>query len=225
MSASELVGAKSDIDEDKARARRAAQKRAGLLRQMVQWHWISAAICLIGMLLFAVTGITLNHAGAIESKPQTVEVQGQLPAELIAVARTAQAAKSTLPEPIRIWLNEEVGANAPKAAAIEWTDKEAYIALPRPGGDGWVTFDAGAGAVVHETTDRGWIAYLNDLHKGRNSGPVWSLFLDVFALGCVVFCITGLILMQLHSHARKITWPLVGLGLVIPLLLALLFIH
>ena len=40
--------------------------RAFWLRQMRQWHWISAAICLIGMLLFAVTGITLNHAGKIE---------------------------------------------------------------------------------------------------------------------------------------------------------------
>jgi len=225
LSASELVGAKPAIDEDKARAKRAARRRAGLLRQMVQWHWISAAICLIGTLMFAVTGITLNHAGDIEAKPRTVEVEGQLPAELVAVAKAAQTAKSTLPDPIRVWLAQEIGVKAPKAAAIEWTDEEAYVALPRPGGDGWVTFDAGTGEVLHETTSRGWIAYLNDLHKGRNSGPVWSLFLDVFAVGCVVFCITGLILMQLHSHARKLTWPLVGLGLLVPLILALLFIH
>ncbi|WP_309645714.1 PepSY-associated TM helix domain-containing protein [Phenylobacterium sp.] len=225
MSASELVGAKPAIDEDKARAKRAAQRRAGLLRQMVQWHWISAAICLVGTLMFAITGITLNHAGDIEAKPKTVEIEGQLPADLIAAAKSAQAAKSTLPDPIRVWLAKEIGAKAPKAAAIEWSDEEAYVALPRPGGDGWVTFDAGTGEVLHETTSRGWIAYLNDLHKGRNSGPVWSLFLDIFAVGCVVFCITGLILMQLHSHARKLTWPLVGLGLLVPMVLALLFIH
>lgn len=225
MSASELVGAKPAIDEDKARAKRAAQRRAGLLRQMVQWHWISAAICLIGTLLFALTGITLNHAGDIEAKPRTVEIEGRLPPELIAHAKTAHASKAALPDPIRVWLAKEVGAKAPRAAAIEWTDEEAYVALPRPGGDGWVTFDAATGEVLHETTSRGWIAYLNDLHKGRNSGPVWSLFLDVFALGCVVFCVTGLVLLQLNAHARKITWPLVALGLIVPLLLALLFIH
>lgn len=219
------MGAKPAIDEEKARAKRKAQRRAALMRQMVQWHWISAAICLVGMLLFAITGITLNHAGAIEAKPQTIEVEGQLPAPLIAAAKAAQVEQGALPDGIRDWLAKEVGAKAPKAAAVEWTDAEGYVALPRPGGDGWVTFDADTGAVVHESTNRGWLAYLNDLHKGRNAGAAWSLFIDIFALGCVVFCVTGLVLLQLHSRARKITWPLVGLGLAVPLILALIFIH
>lgn len=225
MSVSELVGAKPAIDEEKARAKRKAQRRAAFMRQMVQWHWISAAICLVGMLLFAITGITLNHAGAIEAKPKTVEVEGQLPAPLIALAKAAQEKQGPLPDEVRAWLAKEVDAQVPKGAAVEWTDAEGYVALPRPGGDGWVTFDAETGAVTHETTDRGLLAYLNDLHKGRNTGAAWSLFLDVFAIGCVVFCVTGLVLLQLHSHARKITWPLVGAGLVIPLILVLLFIH
>ena len=225
MSVSELVGAKPAIDEEKARAKRRAQRRAAFMRQMVQWHWISAAICLVGMLLFAVTGITLNHAGAIEARPKTVEVEGQLPAPLMTLAKAAQEKQGPLPDEVRAWLAKEVDAKAPKGAAVEWTDAEGYVALPRPGGDGWVTFDAETGAVTHETTDRGLLAYLNDLHKGRNTGAAWSLFLDVFAIGCVVFCVTGLVLLQLHSHARKITWPLVGAGLVIPLILVLLFIH
>ncbi|MBA4012376.1 MAG: hypothetical protein C0481_10965 [Phenylobacterium sp.] len=213
------------MDEEKAKAKRKAQRRAALMRQMVQWHWISAAVCLVGMLLFAITGITLNHAGAIEAKPNTVEAEGQLPADLLSIAKTAQAEQAALPEPIRAWLAKDMGVQAPKAAAIEWSDEEAYVSLPRPGGDGWVTFDAGSGAVVHESTTRGPVAYLNDLHKGRNTGAVWSLFLDIFAIGCVVFCITGLVLLQLHSRARKITWPLVGLGLAVPLILVLIFIH
>ena len=225
MSASELVDAKATIDEEKAKAKRKAQRRAALMRQMVKWHWISAAICLVGMLLFAITGITLNHAGAIEAKPNTVEAEGQLPAELLSVAKAAQAEQGALPDPIRVWLAKDMGVKAPKAAAIEWTDEEAYVSLPRPGGDGWVTFDVGTGAVVHESTSRGPVAYLNDLHKGRNAGAVWSLFLDVFAIGCVIFCITGLVLLQLHSKARKITWPLVGLGLAVPLILVLIFLH
>ena len=41
------------------------QRRGFWLRTLHQWHWISSAICLIGMLLFAFTGITLNHAADI----------------------------------------------------------------------------------------------------------------------------------------------------------------
>ena len=64
----------------------------------------------------------------------------------------------------------------------------------------------------YEVTDRGWIAYLNDLHKGRHTGAAWSWFLDVFAVAAIVFCVSGLLLLQLHSKRRPATWPVVGLG-------------
>ncbi|OYW87747.1 MAG: hypothetical protein B7Z22_03835, partial [Hyphomonas sp. 32-62-5] len=43
-------------------------------RQARTWHWMSGAICLIGMLLFALTGITLNHAHQIPAKPKVTEL-------------------------------------------------------------------------------------------------------------------------------------------------------
>ena len=44
------------------------QRRGFWLRTLHQWHWISSAICLLGMLLFTITGITLNHASRIEAE-------------------------------------------------------------------------------------------------------------------------------------------------------------
>jgi len=118
-----------------------------------------------------------------------------------------------------------MGLKIAPEAPVEWTGEEAYIALPRPGGDGWLSIDTTSGNVLHESTARGAVAYLNDLHKGRNAGTAWSWFIDIFALATVVFCITGLILLQLHSHNRRITWPLIIGGFFTPLLLVLLFIH
>ena len=69
------------------------------------------------------------------------------------------------------------------------------------------------------------VSYLNDLHKGRNTGTAWSWFIDLFAIASLVFAMTGLVLLWLHSHRRPSTWPLVGFGLLVPLLLALFFIH
>ena len=79
--------------------------------------------------------------------------------------------------------------------------------------------------MLYESTDRGWVSYLNDLHKGRNTGAAWSWFIDIFAGVCVLFSLTGLLLLQRHATGRPSTWPLVGLGLIVPVLLALLFIH
>jgi uncharacterized protein len=69
------------------------------------------------------------------------------------------------------------------------------------------------------------VSYLNDLHKGRHTGPAWSLFIDVFALVSVLFCVTGLLLLQMYATGRPSTWPVVAAGLAIPVLLALFLIH
>ncbi|HEY8617282.1 PepSY-associated TM helix domain-containing protein [Phenylobacterium sp.] len=224
MTASELAPPEAAAAE-RARAKKRAQSRAALLRQVMRWHWISAAICLVGMLLFAVTGITLNHAAAIKAEPKTVTREDVLPAPLRPALQAAEAAGGALPEPTREWLAREMKVDAPRGAKVEWSPGEAYVALPGPGSDAWVTIDTATGDAAYERTERGLVAYLNDLHKGRNTGTAWAWFIDIFAVGCVVFCITGLILLQLHAPARKSTWPLVGLGLVIPLLLALFLIH
>ncbi|WP_028240251.1 PepSY-associated TM helix domain-containing protein [Stutzerimonas azotifigens] len=192
----------------------------GTLRQ---WHWISSALCLVGMLLFALTGITLNHAAQIEARPAISSHEGQLPEPLQRTLLEAPPEQG-LPEPLRQWLESELQLSLDGREA-EWTDGELYVALPRPGGDAWLSLSPETGELLSESTDRGWIAYLNDLHKGRNTGGAWSLFIDLFAVACVVFSLTGLLLLQRHAGARPTTWPMVGLGLVVPLLLALLFIH
>lgn len=203
-------------------------KRSGWLKQLHQWHWISSAICLIGMILFAVTGITLNHAADIESKPAIVSKTAQLPVELAAPLKPKSAgeadSKAPVPASVRTWLAKELGRGIDGREA-EWNRDEIYLAMPRPGGDAWVRIARDSGEVEFEDTDRGWISYLNDLHKGRHTGVAWSWFIDIFAVACLLFSITGLLILKFHAVSRPSTWPLVGLGLVIPALLALLLIH
>lgn len=202
------------------------------MKQLHSWHWISSAVSLVGLLLFTITGITLNHAGQIEGKPETVEREAQLPANLLPLLAPSEtdseadgADKQELPLPpeVSAWLQGELAVK-PRATA-EWSADEIYLSLPRPGGDGWVSIDRDTGEVLAETTSRGAISYLNDLHKGRNTGTAWSWFIDIFAVASLVFALTGLVLLWLHSHRRPSTWPLVGFGLLVPLILALFFIH
>ena len=200
--------------------------RARVLRQMHQWHWISSALCLIGMILFAATGITLNHAAQIPATPIVTRLQGSLPpgllAELQAVAAGPDA--GALPAALATWLDAQWSLH-PGGRLAEWSWDDIYLSLPRPGADGWLSVDLLSGDVEVEVIDRGWIAYLNDLHKGRHAGVVWTWFIDLFAIACLVFCVTGLILLKLHAAHRAMTWPMVTLGLVVPVVLLALFVH
>ena len=206
------------------------RRRAYWLKTLHEWHWVSSALCLIGMVLFSITGITLNHAADIEAKPKVVNRTAMLPPELLReVAADLPAAKSRqdkaeLPQAFQSWLRERWDVET-QGRAAEWSNEEIYLSLPRPGGDAWLRLGLRDGELEYERTDRGWLSYFNDLHKGRNTGAAWSWFIDIFAAAALVFAVTGLLILKMHAGNRPFTWPMVGMGLVLPLLLALLFIH
>lgn len=214
----------------------ATTTRASWLKTLHQWHWVSSAICLIGMLLFAITGITLNHAADIPARQTVQQRTAQLPQDLHALLRAdarepADGADdaptertAAVPPRLRAWLEQTLAIELPDTPA-EWSPEEIYLPLPRPGGDAWLRIARDSGEVEYERTDRGWIAYLNDLHKGRHTGAAWKWFLDAFAVACLVFCLTGLLILKFHAAQRPSTWPMVGLGLVLPVLLLILFTH
>ena len=200
------------------------RSRGWWLKQLHNWHWMTAAISLIGMLAFAATGITLNHAADIPATPAVRQLSAELPRPLLRTIATPADSAAPLPAPVAAAIASQIGLDTAGKPG-EWSDGEVYIALPRPGGDAWVTLDRTNGKISAEITDRGWVSYLNDLHKGRNTGGIWSWFLDIFAVACILFTLTGLFLLYMHSKPRPLTWPLVGMGLVIPVLILLLFLH
>lgn len=201
------------------------RRRSYWLKTLHEWHWISSALCLIGLLFFALTGITLNHSAQIEASPQVTAQKAVLPQELRALLSESTAdSKAPLPEAVSGWIAREMDIRI-GARKGEWSEDEVYVSMPRAGGDAWLSIDKESGEIEYEKTDRGWIAWFNDLHKGRNTGVAWAWFIDVFAIACVVFALSGFFLLQLHARQRPLTWPMVGLGFLVMLLIALLFIH
>lgn len=200
------------------------RSRGWWLKQFHSWHWMSAAVSLMGMLLFAATGLTLNHAATISASPTTTALSAQLPAPLLPSLAPPVRNDAPLPSPVAAFIDARLSLD-PGGKPAEWSDGEVYVALPRPGGDAWISIDTQSGAISGELTDRGWISWANDLHKGRNAGSAWSWFIDIFAIACVLFTLTGLMLLYMHAKPRRSTWPLVGLGLIAPLLIILFFVH
>jgi len=201
------------------------RRRMQLYRTMHLWHWISAAVCFAALALFTVTGITLNHADVISGKPAVKSGDAQLTAEVFAELRHPDLADKDPPPPKVIeWAEREFKLSLNNAAA-EWSPEELYLSAPGPGRDAWVSIDRETGAARFETTDRGWIAYFNDLHKGRNTGITWKIFIDVVAAAVLFFSITGLVLLWIQARQRKSTWPLLGGGVVLVTALMIFFAH
>jgi hypothetical protein len=218
----------AEAPQPAAKSTSAAKKRKAFwTKQFYLWHWVSSAICLAAMLLFAITGITLNHAGQIPAKPEVAERTLTLPDGLRAALAAQEGEadkKAPLPGEVAKWLRAELRVPVAGKTA-EWSEFEIYLSLPRPGGDAWLSIDRESGEVVHEVTKRGTVSYLNDLHKGRNTGPAWAWFIDIFSVAAVVFCLTGLILLWVHARRRPSTWPIVAAGVLLPVILIVFFVH
>lgn len=194
-----------------------------MYRTMHLWHWISAAVCFAALILFTVTGITLNHASAIRSVPEVRSGEAVAPTPVLA-AVAAGVTEEGVPPPVADWIRAEFDIPTRDAAA-EWSEEELYVSAPGPGRDAWVSIDRISGAAHFEATDRGWLAYFNDLHKGRNTGVVWMIFIDVVAAACLFFALTGMVLLWIQARQRKSTWPLVAGGASLVVMLMIFFAH
>jgi hypothetical protein len=187
-------------------------------------HWISAAVCFAALALFTITGITLNHAGSIGGQPVVTTHTAEVPGTLRTALGTGAGADATLPAGLGRWIRSEFDVSTADAT-VEWSDEELYLSAPGPGRDAWVSIDRASGAARSESTDRGWIAYFNDLHKGRNTGLAWRVFIDIVAAAVLFFSLTGLVLLQIQARQRPSTWPLVIGGTIFALAIMIFFVH
>ena len=104
----------------KAVPTRKPTRKAFWMKQLHTWHWMSSAVSLIGLLLFAITGFTLNHAAEIEGQPVVVEGSGQLPASLLPLVAPdgKPDAKKPLPPAVAGWVAKTFKVKGGGKAAV-----------------------------------------------------------------------------------------------------------
>lgn len=195
----------------------------------VKWfylvHWTSGAVSLMSILFFAITGVTLNHSDEWGLKPEVRQEEKVLPEALLAdlQRQASKPERAKVPGKVRSFLSA-MGFPS-RGTEWEWSEFEVYGEHQAPGENAWVAMDLETGEVSLEETKRGKVAYFNDLHRGLYTGRVWAGYLDVCAVAIAVFSLTGLGLLFVHAKRRGSTWLLVGLGVLVPVLLALFLIH
>ena len=195
------------------RRRRLAIRFAAFIRWL---HIYVSMFGLIAVLFFSVTGVTLNHPdwflGGMESR---TDAEGRVdPRLLTASSPSGEVAKLEVVEHLR-------ATHGVRGAVVEFRvdDDEVLVAFKGPGyaADAFINRDDGRYTLSE--TAHGLVGVINDLHKGRDSGPVWSLVVDVSAVLLVVISLSGLILI-FYLKLRRVPGVVVAVagGLVVGLL-------
>ena len=137
-------------------------------------HWgllLHIYLSMVGFvltLLFAVTGLTLNHQDFGFGEPVLDTRQIDVPAELAAKGGDALVAP---------WLKGNLSIGTPMSDYRE-DDQQIQVTFAAPGHRTVVTIERAAHTAVVEREVRGWLGKLDDLHKGFDSGPVWFWIID-----------------------------------------------
>ena len=85
------------------------------------------------------------------------------------------------------------------------------IAFKGPGYAADAFVDRESGHYRLTETYHGFIAVINDLHKGRDTGPVWSVLIDISAVLMTLISLTGLVLL-FYLKLRRIPGLIVALA-------------
>ena len=166
------------------------------------------------VLLFAVTGITLNHQDLGWGEPQTTTTTMSLPMDVVQHADRAAVATA---------LQSALHVSTPMSE-FQAYDEEINVSFHSPGRrlQAIVNRTDGTVKVVSET--RGAIGVINDLHKGMETGAAWRVLVDATAALIGFSAITGIVTLVSLPKRRFAGLVTTGAGALAILLVYLWFV-
>jgi len=168
-------------------------------------------LCVGGMLIYAVSGVLLNHIHDFNSNYRIVQDRYQLDAATAANALTPAGVREVL---------DAIGEPRPADAVFQPGPDSLQIFVE----GSVVEVDLENGTVVYErVAERMVLKVMNDLHLNR-AGKLWTWLADVYAAALGLLALTGLfVLAGKQGITGRGVW-LTGTGVLVPFLLALLFL-
>lgn len=165
---------------------------------LFRWLHLYVSMASFGILFFfAVTGLTLNHADWFSGgKPRLRQVRGEMPAAWVKPPDNAVA-------------RLEVAEHLRRAHGVHGTVSEfrlepdqCTVSFHGPGYSADATVDRASGRYELVESRLGFMAVINDLHKGRDTGSGWSWVIDVSAALLAVVSLTGAVLLLFVKRRR-----------------------
>jgi hypothetical protein len=187
---------------------------------LIRWlHIYVSMISFAIIFFFAVTGLTLNHADKFTDQVHTTQEKGKMPQNWTNTPDTLKIDKLDIVEYLR--KTHHISA---ALSDFRIDDSQIGVSFKGPGFAADAFIDRTTGAYDLTRTSAGFVGLINDLHKGRDTGPAWSLFIDVSAILLALVSLTGMILLLFLKRRRSSGLVIAALGLVLAWLVYIIWI-
>lgn len=184
------------------------------LARATRWlHIYLSMISFVIVLFFSVTGLTLNHADYFQNKSVVTEDKGKLDSHWISSTDTLQINKLAIVEFIR---NKYKVRGA--LADFRIDEGEISFSFKGPGYEADVFVSREDASYTITQTNQGLMGFVNDLHKGRDTGKTWLLVIDIAAILMTIISLSGLILLLFLKKKRLAGIILLIIGVLLTIL-------
>ncbi len=171
------------------------------------------------LLLFSITGITMNHPLWIADKQKVVMFEGELDTAWVVGSDTSSIEKSQIVEYLR-----DLYKIRARLTEFRVEENECSLSFNGPGYTAYGSINRSSGSYELMVTKAGFIAVLNDLHRGSDTGEKWSAVIDISAIFLIVISVTGFIMIFFMTKRKtKYLWVAVT-GAITFTLLCLIFV-
>ena len=182
--------------------------------KLMRWlHIYLSMFGLAAVLFFSLTGITLNHPdwafGQVERRR---EAEGQVEMKWIARAGVGSEAPPRSGDVAKLEIVEHLRkTHAVRGALADFRvdDSECTVSFKGPAYSADAFIDRESGHYTLTELDHGLVALINDLHKGRDTGAIWSLVIDLSAGLMTVISLTGVVLL-FYLKLRRVSGVMIA---------------
>ena len=165
------------------------------------FRWLHIYLSMVSfaiLFFFAVTGITLNHASWFDQNAlRTTSFKGKVQQEWLGASGPYTVDKLQIVEHLR-------NVHGIRGALGDFTvdDAQCMVSFRGPGYTADASINRGTGEYELTETRMGFVAIINDLHKGRDTGAAWSWVIDLSAVLMIVVSLTGTVLIFFLKRRR-----------------------
>jgi hypothetical protein len=177
-------------------------------RVAVVSRWLHIYLSMVSfaiILFFAATGLTLNHPDWFAGHEQVTRYKGTIPS-------------AQLHPPDKLAIAELLRENHKITGAVSdfrADDFQIAVSFKGPGYTADAFIDPATGLYDLTETRSGFVAVVNDLHRGQATGKVWSAVIDASAILLCLVSLTGLILIWFIHKRRTAGLTLAALGAIL----------